>query len=371
MPSVGRVLVRLNQRCRMAEERVALLASRLGEGRGLPVTALPLQPYEEVRDFFYAHHNHIPQLDALAESLSRNWGMRTDDIAARLEQRLIETHGVRIVRIPDMGAQTDEVLRTFDPEARVLRLSVHLKAGQRAFQLATQLAYLEAGDLITQVADGGSFASEEARALSRIGLASYFAGALILPYGAFLAAAEALRYDIELLGRRFGVSFETVCHRLSTLQRPEAPGVPFFFIRVDRAGNISKRQSATDFHFSRAGGTCPLWSVYEAFAHPGRILAQLASMPDGRINLWIARSVSHPRSAYGAPASQFAIALGCDLRHAGRLVYSKGLDLKDPGAATPIGAGCKVCDRHGCAQRAFPALGRSLSIDEHVRRLAP
>ncbi|MDP1068811.1 short-chain fatty acyl-CoA regulator family protein, partial [Klebsiella pneumoniae] len=97
--------------------------------------------------------------------------------------------------------------------------------------------------------------STEAAALARIGLASYFAGALVLPYGRFLAAAQELRYDIALLARRFGVSFETVCHRLSTLQRREASGVPFFFVRVDRAGNISKRQSATDFQFSRSGGT--------------------------------------------------------------------------------------------------------------------
>ena len=146
--------------------------------------------------------------------------------------------------------------------------------------------------------------------------------------GVFLAAAEARRYDIELLGYEFGVGFETVCHRLSTLQRQGARGVPFFFIRVDRAGNISKRQSATDFHFSRVGGTCPLWNVYEAFASPGRILTQLARMPDERTYLWIARTVSHARGKYGAPTKTFAVALGCDVRHAERVVYSKGINFK-------------------------------------------
>jgi XRE family transcriptional regulator, fatty acid utilization regulator len=204
----------------------------------------------------------------------------------------------------------------------------------------------------------------ETHALARIGLANYFAGALLMPYGAFLAAAERERYDIERLGALFGVGYETICHRLSSLQRPGALGVPFFFIRVDRAGNISKRQSATDFHFSRVGGTCPLWNVYEAFAQPGRILTQVAQMPDGRTYLWIARTVQHAAGGDGDPGKTFAIGLGCDIRHAGRLVYSKGLALADPAAATPIGAGCKVCERPACPQRAFPLIGRPLAVDE-------
>jgi predicted transcriptional regulator len=237
--------------------------------------------------------------------------------------------------------------------------------------LAGQVARLEAADLIDEFAAADAFSSDEARELARIGFASYFAGALVLPYGRFLAEAEALRYDIELLAQRFGVSFETVCHRLSTMQRPDARGIPFFFVRVDRAGNISKRQSATDFHFSRTGGTCPLWNVYEAFAQPGKVLTQLSRMPDGRTYLWIARSVSRRSGGFGAPSRDFAVALGCDARHAERLVYSRGLNLRDPQAATDIGAGCKVCDRENCAQRAYPAVGKTLKIDGNVRRLAP
>ena len=191
-----------------------------------------------------------------------------------------------------------------------------------------------------------------------------------MPYSAFLAEAERCRYDIELLSHRFGVGFETICHRLSTLQRHNARGVPFFFIRVDRAGNISKRQSATDFHFSRVGGTCPLWNVYEAFANPARILTQLARMPDERTYLWIARTVSHGRGGYGAPAKTFAVALGCDVRHAERIVYSQGLRI-DPSLATPIGMGCKVCERPDCPQRAFPPVGRTLNVDETRSHFAP
>lgn len=147
--------------------------------------------------------------------------------------------------------------------------------------------------------------------------------------------------------------------------------MPFFFVRVDRAGNISKRQSATDFHFSRVGGTCPLWNVYEAFTQPGRVLRQVAQMPDGRSYLWVARTVASGSAGFGDPEKVFAIGLGCDLRHAGQLVYSRGLDLADPSFATPIGAGCKVCERPACPQRAFPPIGRALTIDENTAAPVP
>lgn len=202
-------------------------------------------------------------------------------------------------------------------------------------------------------------------------MANYYAGALILPYQAFLESAENLRYDIDLLSEKFGVGFETICHRLSTLQRPGAQGVSFFFVRVDQAGNISKRQSATDFHFSRVGGSCPLWNVYDAFTTPGRILTQMAQMPDGRTYLWMARTVTSGYRGYGAPGKKFAIGLGCDLRHADKLVYSQGLNLQDPASATPIGAGCKICERPDCTQRAFPAIGRKVQIDETRSQFEP
>jgi predicted transcriptional regulator len=217
----------------------------------------------------------------------------------------------------------------------------------------------------------GRFAHADSRGLVRIGLANYFAGALLLPYTAFLGEAERLHYDIDRLVARFRVGFETICHRLSTLQRPGARGVPFFFVRVDRAGNISKRQSATDLHFLRVGGTCPLWNVYEAFASPGRILTQIARMPDDRSYLWIARTVVHETGGWGMPSKTFAVGLGCDVQHARRLVYSKGLDLADATAATPIGGGCRVCDRPACPQRAFPPAGRVLSVDENRSRFDP
>jgi len=367
MPRIGRALVALHRRSQAAEERLAALAAPPGIPGGAAPTRRPM-PYEEVRDFFYHRHNYVAELDEAAERLVAREGLTPGAMESGLEQLLRTRYGVTTT-----WAETDgtSLNRSYDAERRVLSLSRALSSGQRAFQLATQLAFLDQAALIDRLIECPQLPGPESRALARIGLANYFAGAVLLPYTPFLAATETLSYDIDLLGLRFGVGFETVCHRLSTLQRAEARGVPFFFVRVDRAGNISKRQSATDFHFSRVGGTCPLWNVYEAFAHPGRIVTQMAAMPDGRTYLWIARTVDHSRSGYGTPGKTFAIGLGCDLRHAGKLVYARGLDLAHPEAAMPIGAGCKVCDRPSCPQRAFPPLGRAVRIDEHHSAFDP
>lgn len=368
MPSVGRAIVKQHQRLRQASERADALATRLGVGAE-ELAPIQLMPFERVRDYFYANHNYFAELDEAAESIFAAARLSVGDCAAGLKRYLANRLGIQVIIEPPSSANS--LQRSFDASTRILRLSSTLMPGQTAFEMATQLAYLEKGDAIDALARDAASGSEETYRLARIGLANHFAGALIMPYGLFFEAAERLRYDIDLLRQRFGVGFETICHRLSTLQRAEARGVPFFFVRVDRAGNISKRQSATDFHFSRVGGSCPLWNVYEAFSTPGRILTQLASMPDGRTYLWIARTVSRGQGGYGAPSKTFAVGLGCDLSHAHRIVYAKGLDLKDQSAAVPIGAGCKVCERPSCPQRAFPAIGRRSAIDENERRFTP
>ena len=369
MPAVGRALVTLNRKYRLATEQSAALSARLGEDRQAASAILPSTPFEEVRDFFYAHNNHIPELDEAAEAIAMRMKFPIGQMAPALAAYLESRHGVKAVfdTFDELPSGTQ---RKFDVRAKVMRLSRRLRPGQQAFQFATQIAILEFDNELRSIIDKAGFTNDDARGLARIGLANYFAGAMVLPYTVFLSEAERWRYDIELLGHRFGVGFETVCHRLSALQRPNARGIPFFFIRVDRAGNISKRQSATDFHFSRVGGTCPLWNVYEAFANPGRVLTQLARMPDERTYLWIARTVSHGQGGYGAPAKTFAVALGCDVRHAERIVYSQGLNI-DPAVATPIGMGCKVCERLDCPQRAFPPIGRALNIDESRSHFAP
>ncbi|MFJ3903696.1 short-chain fatty acyl-CoA regulator family protein [Streptomyces sp. NPDC090025] len=366
-PELARALVALHQRYRSASEQVAALAAP-EDSAGL----LPAEPHDEVRDFFYAHHNHFAALEAEAERTAEALGLgvagRAGRAADALTGRLAARHGVTVVQAgPERAADA----RRFDAANGLLLLSPWLTEGQRAFQLATQLAFLEHGPLLDALVSAAGLASPQAEGLARIGLADYFAGAVLMPYTVFHTAAERVRYDIELLQALFGVGFETVCHRLSTLQRHERRGVPFSFLRADRAGNISKRQSATDFHFSRFGGTCPLWTVYGAFSAPGRILTQVAEMPDGKRYFWIARTVTRGGFGHHAPRAEFAVALGCELRHASRLVYAEGVALHEPSAATPIGLGCRICERRDCAQRARPPAGGGLAVDPDRRTHVP
>ena len=377
LPSVARVLLHLHSRSRAIEDRLSSIVADADGDRPGAGPAAPLQPYEEVREFFYARHHQMAVLDEQAEQLyeALTQGLapgpvNAAELLARLQDRLATHHGVR-VRQDAIDRSSDQALRSYDAASAVMSLATDMDPGQQAFQLGVQLAFLEVGPQIDAFTTAESFTTSQARSLARLGFANHFAGALVLPNRLFQDTAEALRYDIELLSDRFGVGFETIGHRLSTMRHSAGSGVPFFFVRVDRAGNVSKRQSTGDFHFSRHGGTCPLWNVYEAFSQPGAILTQLSRMPDGRTYLWIARTVEHRRGGYGTPKRMFAVALGCDVRYADRLVYAKGLNLTDPDAATLIGAGCKVCDRADCAQRAFPPLGRTLQIDENQRGFAP
>jgi predicted transcriptional regulator/transcriptional regulator with XRE-family HTH domain len=368
-PAIARAMVNLHQRYRLTTTQLAAATEdRFSDGSGSGSGSGSItMPHEEVRDYFYQRQNYLHELDTAAEDLTTGIRMHRGNLAGDLADRLRIVHGVTIIHRIDLD---QNVLHRYDPATKTLELSNHLSSGQTVFKMATELAYLEFGDLIDKLVDEGVLTSDESRSLARLGLANYFAAAMVLPYGQFHEVAESFRYDVERLSAFYSISYETICHRLSTLQRPSMRGVPFSFVRVDRAGNMSKRQSATGFHFSSTGGTCPLWNVYETFANPGKILVQIAQMPDGRNYMWVARTVERRASRYGQPGKTFAIGLGCELRHAHRLVYSEGLDLSG-GNATPIGAGCRVCERDNCPQRAFPPLGRALDINEHRSMVSP
>ena len=368
-PTLARAVVNLHRRYRLATTQLAAATEdRFSDGSGFSSGSGSItMPHEEVRDYFYERQNYLHELDTAAEDLTIRTGMHRADLARELSERLSAVHDVRIVKRIGRG---DNVLHRFDAETKTLEISGHLSSGQYVFKLAVELAYLEFGELIDSMVADGKFTSAESRTLARLGLANYFAAATVLPYRQFHEVAENFRYDVERLSAYYSVSYETIAHRLSTLQRPSMRGVPLSFVRVDRAGNMSKRQSATGFHFSSSGGTCPLWNVYETFANPGKILVQIAQMPDGRHYMWVARTVERRASRYGQPGKTFAIGLGCELRHAHRLVYSEGLDLSSE-VGTPIGAGCRVCERDNCPQRAFPALGRALDLDEHRSTVSP
>ena len=356
-PALARAFLGLHRAYREVHERLASLDEALGreDARARP------SAWEEVRDFFHYCDNYIDAVDRAAERFAGDGGAA---MAVRAEARLAEI-GVTVTR-----ADTD-ALRRYDPKARALALSSRSAPETQTFQMLLQLALLTQDELLEATLDLARFQAGEARAIAKIGLANYFAGAAMMPYGAFLAAARETRHDLELLAHRFGASIEQVAHRLSTLQRPGAKGIPFFFVRVDQAGTITKRHSATRLQFARFGGACPLWNVHRAFETPGRFLRQLAETPDGVRYISLARDVSKPGGRFGAPTRRFAIALGCEVAHAGALVYADDLDVENARAFEPIGISCRICERTDCHQRSVPPLERHLRIDPDTRGVLP
>lgn len=355
-PNAARAMLALYRAWRVAREDASGLA--LPSGRRI------LLPNEEARDFFHERANHFPPLEAAAEAIGRELGVRPAEMNHAIAERLRRQHGLTITVGPLDGA-----LRRHDAAARALHLSEVLPRESRGFHLAFQLMLLEAREAVDAALAGTEPSSPEALAMIRIGLLNYAAAALLMPYAPFLAAAQATRYDIETLAARFGVSFEQACQRLSTLQREGARGVPFFFLRTDPAGNVGKRFSAAGFPFARFGGSCPRWIVHAAFATPGAIRVQVAQLPDRAAFLTIARSVQGPPARWGDPAPNHVVAIGCDIARAPELVYADGLDLER--AAVGIGLSCRLCDRPDCRSRAFPPLEHRLVLDPAVEAHSP
>ncbi|MBT0956013.1 DUF2083 domain-containing protein [Alphaproteobacteria bacterium KMM 3653] len=354
-PVLARAFLELHRAYRQSEERLA----HLDEALGLQTANAPTSPWEEVRDFFHYCDNYIDAIDRAAEHVSRS--------APPLEaakQRLADA-GVTVAIGDGAG------LRRYDPATKTLTLSARAPQSTRRFQTLFHLALLTQEPLLEATLDLARFQTTEARGIAKIGLANYFAGAALMPYAAFLQAARDTRHDLELLADQFGASFEQVAHRLSTLQRAGAKGVPFFFVRVDRAGIITKRHSATRLQFARFGGACPLWNVYQAFETPGQFLRQLAETPDGVRYVSLAREVTKPGGSYHAPTRRYAIALGCEVAHAGALTYADGLDTDRPEAFEPIGISCRICPRKTCHQRSVPPLEHELKITADSRGILP
>ena len=361
-PELGRAVVRLYQAWRNGQETTAQLAARLSDSQD--VEAPSRLPSEEVTDFIQHHHNHFPALEEAAERIWKDGAFEIRSLEYRLRQFLQGELGVRVqvVNGDDLGA-----VRRYDPDTRTLSLSENLPPRSRNFQLAVQTALLWRWTDLSDKVERFRFHSADARRLAKVTLANYFAGATLMPYTRFKRAAVDLRYDVELLGNRFRCSFEQVAHRLTTLRRPGDEGVPFHFIRVDLAGNISKRFSASGIGFARFGSACSKWNVFSALLTPGRVSRQVSRMPDGETYFCIARTLTKGRGGFNAPHPVQAIGLGCSLEHAKKLVYSDGIDLTSPAHIVPIGTSCRLCPRKDCEQRAFPSLEHPLAIDEHVR----
>ncbi len=346
---------RTGQRLEMVDE--ALAADNAGGAR---------LPWEEVRDWFHFANNYVDPIDRAAERLANRLRRGTPSPSAEaMEQQLAAGFSVSVLY------QSEGALREFDAQMGHLLIDAAQPPETRRFQLAHQLAALALKAEILSVVSEAALRSAAARQLLFVGLCNYAAGAILMPYRLFRDEARRMRHDIDRLALVFDTSFEQTCQRLSTLQRADARGVPFFFCRVDMAGNITKRHSATRLQFARFGGACPLWIVHAAVAIPDRILVQLAETPDGVRYVSMAKGLVKPSGSFDRAPRRYAVALGCEVSHADEFVYAAGLDPDTPHRVDRIGISCRLCPRTDCDQRAFPPNDRAILVDPDKREVVP
>lgn len=364
-PNVTKAFLDLYQMFQKSREQLGKVDNELKDREG---SLAPL-PYEEVRDHFHYNDNYIDDLDRAAEEFARALKSNAQGRHGGLVDHLRERHGVHVVLRKDKPSSG--TVRAFEPATKTLYLNAASTTATNLFQLAYQVGLLEQGALIETLLDAANFHTDVAREVCRMTFANYFAGAVVLPYTDFARAAREERHDIERLAFHFDASTEQVCHRLSMLQRGGDKGIPFYFLRIDQAGNITKRHSATTLQFTRFGGGCPLWNVHHAFQSPGEILRQLAVTPDGVKYLSLAFSQTKRVSGFKSPVRKYAIGLGCEAKHAGQVVYADDLDLTESANFDPIGTSCRICERTDCFHRSVPPLGREIRVDHNTRGSVP
>ena len=350
-------------------EAFARAFDRMIEGGGGGDVEEEAQPVRLVRREIERWRNHFPDLDAQAEAMADELRLGSGDLYGALGERLRQRHqiGIRILPADVMPGY----IRRLDLHARQLQLSEMLDAASRTFQTAYQIADLEARAEIDALVHGAAFTDRYAQRLLRRHLTSYFAAAVMMPYDRFLRACEASGYDLLLLQRRFGAGFEQIAHRLTTLQRTGARGLPFFMVRIDRAGQSSKRYAgASAAPIVEMEGRCPLWNIHSAFNRPSEIQSQLVELEDGERWFTLSRAVTRPNASVHGGQALFAIGLGVKAQFAGPLVYARNIDLEH-GHAEQIGLGCSACTRPSCSQRSAPPRGRVLRFNERERGLSP
>ena len=326
-------------------------------------------PMMKCADWVQAHHNYFDTLDRSAEQVFEDNNFNSATLRDDLTRYLLDVHGITVGASAELLGQG--TFWRLNKAAKMLVLAEDSSVESKMFWMAHVIGHLDQKHRIEREVRRADFSTDEAQGLARIALANYFAGALMMPYRRFYDYAQSVRYDLQRLQYNFGSSFEQVCHRLSTMQRTEMRGIPFYFAKTDIAGNILKRSSATAFQFAQFGGPCPVWNVYRTFAHPGEILVQLAITPDRTSYLNIARTVGRSGGSYLSRPRSVAVVLGCEVRHAEQTVYAAGLDLNNPDAADPIGPGCRACERTTCRHRSVPPIGRALDVGTAERGVVP
>jgi predicted transcriptional regulator/DNA-binding XRE family transcriptional regulator len=359
-PGLAEAFVRLY---RAWLDRGALIDLGAFDGRD----AAKQSPTNWVRDLISAQRNHFAELEQLAEDLTRTMAADPRDLAPALRERLQAGFGVRMRIMPT--ETMSGALRRYDRHRKQLLIAETLAPPSRTFAMAFQLGLMQHGEAIAEIA--ARFAPPDHATLQqlKVFLGNYLAAAIMMPYATFLAALEETGYDLERARARFGASFEQAAQRITTLDRAGARGIPFFMVRVDAAGNISKRYSSGPFPFSRFGGTCPRWNIHDSFKTPGRTVTQVIETPDGARYFTLARTVRRVAGLLAGIEDELAVGLGCELKYADKLVYAKGLDMAAP-AIVEVGPSCRICERRLCPQRAAAPVNRTALVEQTVKSVS-
>ncbi len=355
-PAAARAVLKLYDRYRL-----------LSSSNSAPLQQGDAEPFhlatDAISDFLQNNSNHFAALEDNAERVRGDIDNSGDSFDAGLRTYLFNVFGLetRLASLPH------GIARQVDSDRRQILISDILPAETANFLLAQQVGHMAATADIDAIVATSDLPEGDAPALARNVLSAYFAAALIMPYTPFLKACREFRYDIDRIARRFGASFEQVCHRMTTLQRKGASGIPLHLVRTDIAGNISKRFSLSGIHIPRHSGACPRWNVYAAFLSPERINVQVSQMPDGQRYFCIARTITKGDYRYNAPRRYLSIGLGCAAHHAKEMIYSDGIDLGSEQQVVPVGVGCRICPRMECGQRAHPPADHRFRLDENIR----
>ena len=321
-------------------------------------------PEAVVHEFFRRQKNHFEVLEIAAGDILREQDPTMDEVYSWAKRRLQTTLGISVQLVP--VSQMPHALRRYDADRRSVLLSEALDHPNRVFQLLHVSCLIEHEELLESLVEQASIEDDGGRARCKVELANYYAAAVLMPYRRFLDEARSSQYDFDHLATRFGVSFEQACHRVVTLGKAGEMGVPFFFLRIDRAGNVTKRFNATDFPLAEHGGACPLLDVHGCFRTPGRVVSQLVEMPDSSRFLVFARTVDRPTLTRHSQDVRLAVAMGCSVEHATSIGYADDLRL-EAAHATKIGINCRICPRSRCDQRAQQGLTLPGLVDTNLR----
>ena len=365
-PKIGKALIRLGDILKKKDHelinKIEKLSGKIVDSRKSSF------PGEVIADFLQENKNYFPKLEDFANKIFDKLKENNRTRYISLCNFLKSEYGITVIDIiPEEGKTFSKIIKKKNKE---LILSDYISLETKKLYAASQIAQEGAVDEINRLIETFNFPSEESKKLTKVALLNYCGAAILMPYKLFHAECKKLKYDLELLQNIFATSFEQVTHRVTCLNDPNLPGVPFHFLRVDVAGNISKRLSLSGIEIPRYGGACPRWNVYSAFSRPGVIQAAVSKMSNGEKYVCIARTVEKGIGRYGQKKSILSIGLGCEAKYAKDFVYADTLNLNDKKTETPIGVNCRTCDRMDCQQRAFPPLHKKFDIDLNKRGIS-